>query len=137
MNRDGKSAEAQVGSERPHRKPRRQAPLAAKRARRAPELEDLSRSAEEGLSAAVQALEEQVRERPYVTLAAAVGAGLVLGQALHSRIGRIALLAAGGFAATRLLQGDGGRFLERVLGTDVDDDDYDDELAEVADANAH
>jgi ElaB/YqjD/DUF883 family membrane-anchored ribosome-binding protein len=137
MNRTSKEAETQgASSERP-RKPRRQAPLTEKRARRTSELEDLSRSAEEGLSNAMQALEEQVRERPYVTLAAALGAGVVLGQALHSRVGRLALLAAGGFAATRLLQGDGARLLERVLGTDVDDEDFDDELADVVDANAH
>ena len=135
MNRDAKSVEPQVGpSERPPRR-RRQAALSEKRANRGPELEDLSRSAEEGLSMAVQPLEKQVRERPYVTLAAAVGAGVVLGQALHSRIGRLALLAAGGFAATRLLQGDGARILERVLGAEVEDDDFDDELAEVADAH--
>jgi ElaB/YqjD/DUF883 family membrane-anchored ribosome-binding protein len=132
MNRDAKSVEPQVGASERSPRRRKQAPLAEKRARRGPELEDLSRSAEEGLSVAVQALEKQVRERPYVTLAAAVGAGVVLGQALHSRIGRLALLAAGGFAATRLLQGDGARILERVLGAEVEDDDFDDELAEIA-----
>jgi len=137
MNRTSKGAETQGASNERPRRPRRQAPLAEKRTRRTSELEDLSRSAEEGLTSAMQALEEQVRERPYVTLAAALGAGVVLGQALHSRVGRLALLAAGGFAATRLLQGDGARLLERVLGTDVDDEDYDDELADVVDANAH
>jgi hypothetical protein len=80
-------------------------------------------SFEEGLAAVSRALEEQVRERPYVTLAAAVGAGFVLAQALRSRVGRIALVAAGGYAATRLLRGDGMQVLERLMGDDIDDDD--------------
>jgi hypothetical protein len=91
--------------------------------------EAIEPTAEERLMALGDALEVQLRERPYVTLAAAAGAGFILAQALSSRVGRIALLAAGGFAATRLLRGDGMRFLERALGDEGDDEEMDDELA--------
>jgi hypothetical protein len=80
-------------------------------------------SIEEGLVAVSRALETQVRERPYVALAAAVGAGFVLAQALRSTVGRVALVAAGGYAATRLLRGDGMQVLERLMGGDVDEDE--------------
>jgi hypothetical protein len=69
------------------------------------------------------ALEEHLRERPLLTLAAAVGAGFVLAQAFSSRVGRVAMIAAGGYAATRILGGEGMRVLEGLLGEDIDDED--------------
>ena len=88
-------------------------------------LRSIESSAQEGLMAIGQALEEQLRERPYVTLGVAFGIGLVVSQALSSRLGRVALLAAGGYAATRLFQSDGLGLLERVLGGDEGDDEID------------
>ena len=79
----------------------------------------------EGLSAIVQALETQVRERPYVALAAAAGAGFVIAQTLRSNVGRVALVAAGGYAVTRLMRGDGMQMLERLLGGDGEEDEID------------
>ena len=80
---------------------------------------------QEKLVALGRVLEEQLQERPYVTLAAAVGVGVVLAQALSSRVGRIALLAAGGYAATRVVQAGGLEVLGALLG--AEDDDLDDE----------
>ena len=99
-------------------------------------LRAIESSAQEGLMAIGQALEEQLRERPYVTLGVAFGVGLVVSQALSSRLGRVALLVAGGYAATRLFQSDGLGVLERVLGGDegddvsdeIDDGDQDEDL---------
>ncbi len=90
---------------------------------RADTLGAIESSAQEGLMAIGQALEEQLRERPYVTLAAAFGVGVVLSQALSSRVGRIALLAAGGYAATKLLQSDGLGLLTSMLGGEAEADD--------------
>jgi len=125
MNREVKTGEARVP-----RRPRAKRPEATEELEPAREGERES-EASDALLAVGRAIEEQVRARPIATLAAAAGAGFVLGNALHSRVGRIALLAAGGFAATRLLQGDGVMLLERLLGADIDDEDIEDELGDV------
>jgi hypothetical protein len=124
--------EAARGESRP-RGARTEAPRDPGGVEAAEGLRAIESSAQEGLMAIGQALEEQLRERPYVTLGVAFGVGLVVSQALSSRLGRVALLAAGAYAATKVFQSDGLGVLERVLGGDEGDDVSD----EIDDADEH
>jgi hypothetical protein len=57
-------------------------------------------------------LDEQVRQRPYVVLGAAVGVGFVAGSIFGSRLGQMLLAVALGYAAKRMLGEDFG--MERI-----------------------
>ncbi len=46
-----------------------------------------------------------VKEKPLAAVGIALGTGFVLGSVLGTRLGRIALVAAGGYAAQEILEG--------------------------------
>jgi hypothetical protein len=58
----------------------------------------------ERLGEIAKAIARRVRERPLTALAAAIGAGFVLGGALSFRVGRTALSAAGRHVMRELLK---------------------------------
>jgi hypothetical protein len=63
-------------------------------------------------------IDEQLRANPYLALGLGAGAGLLVGSLFGSRIGRMALLLAGGYVASE--------FVKRG-GLDLDDEEDDEE----------
>jgi ElaB/YqjD/DUF883 family membrane-anchored ribosome-binding protein len=74
-----------------------------------------------GLSEIGDRFVDKVRERPYAAVATALGAGVLLGSVLSSRIGRIAIFAAGGYAVKELF---GDRLLEIMQGEEADSERF-------------
>ncbi len=68
-------------------------------------------------------VDEQLRANPYLALGIGAGAGLLVGSLFGSRIGRMALLLAGGYVASE--------FVKRG-GLDLDDEDDDEDEKEDA-----
>lgn len=64
-----------------------------------------------------QRVEDEVKNRPFVALGIAFGAGVVVSSLLSSRLARLAILAAGGYAAREMF---GDRLIE-VLGPQEDE----------------
>ena len=67
-------------------------------------------------------IDEQLRANPYLALGIGAGAGLLVGSLFGSRIGRMALLLAGGYVASEFVKRGG-------LELDSDDDDEEEEEA--------
>jgi hypothetical protein len=70
-------------------------------------------------------IDEQLRANPYQALGLGAGAGLLVGSLFGSRIGRVALLLAGGYVASE--------FVKRG-GLDLDSEDEEEEEEEAAPA---
>jgi hypothetical protein len=84
------------------------------------------------LRVASDTLAETVKKRPITALGVAAGAGFVLGSAFGSRLGRLALMAAAGYAAQEVVEGalgEGG--ITKWLSDELS------RLAARADASAH
>ncbi len=60
-------------------------------------------------------VQTELRERPYRTLAVAVGVGITIGVVASSRVARFLIWNLGGYAATELARRGAKRYLERVL----------------------
>jgi hypothetical protein len=58
-------------------------------------------------------IEEEVKTRPFVSLGVAFGAGALVTSLMSSRIARVAILAAGGYAAREMF---GDRLMEVLEG---------------------
>jgi hypothetical protein len=67
-------------------------------------------------------IDEQLRANPYLALGLGAGAGLLVGSLFGSRIGRMALLLAGGYVASEFVKRGG-------LDLDAEDDDEEEEAA--------
>jgi hypothetical protein len=68
-----------------------------------------------------QKLREQMKARPNAVLAAVGGVSFILGAFFGSKLGRVAMIAALGYGAKRVIEGDLGTEFGKFLETAVKD----------------
>jgi len=101
--------------------------IGARRENLAGDVDQIRKIGEEGLddlrelgSEIRRRIEDEVKNRPFVALGVAFGAGALVSSIVTSRMARLAILAAGGYAAREMF---GDRLME-VLGHEEDAEEH-------------